>query len=134
MFRKIFALVLATLVMGCASFSGLGGQYTTTETLTLSKRPANFYDDVILVGQELGYQHTGGNKSANSVNLSDQPNFGETMIGRNYSVQATITLKPDGRTVEILFVAVGSRSTAAAKKSQERIDQLKAALSQKFRG
>lgn len=130
--KYALAAVLAALLTGCASFSGLGGQYQTTDTVEVSKRPARFFDDVIAVGQQLGYQHTGGNRATNMVLLADQPNFGESMIGRAYSVQVSVTLKPDGRTVEVIFTAVGGRATAGADKSQDRLEQLKAALRQRF--
>lgn len=132
--KRMLILVLAMSLAGCAAFSGAGGQFTTTDTLELSKHPTRFYDDVIAVGQQLGYQHAGGNRAANLVRLADQPNFGESMIGRAYSVQVTVTLKPNGRTVEMVFASFGGRATSGADKSQERIEQLKAALRQRFGG
>ena len=130
--RLAITVAAAMLLAACGSFSGLSGQYQTTESVEIARRPANFYDDVVMVGQQLGYQHTGGNRAANMVNLADQPNFGENLIGRSYSTQITLTLQPNGRSIEMLFVAVGSRTTAGAGRSQERIDQLKAALRQRF--
>lgn len=131
--RSAFLFILAPVALtACASFSGLGGQYQTTETVEIASSPANFYDDVVSVGQQLGYQHTGGNRSANVVNLADQPNFGENLMGRNYSVQVRVSLQPDGRSVDLMFTAFGSRTTAGADKSQERIEQLKAALRQRW--
>lgn len=130
--RVFMIAIMALSISACASFSGMGGQYQTTETVELSQRPAHFYDTVVAVGQQLGYQHTGGNRSANIVHLSDQPNFGENLIGRAYSVQVMAALQPSGRTVELTFTAVGSRTTAGANKSQERIDQLKTALAREL--
>jgi hypothetical protein len=130
--RYVVAAVGAVLLAGCASFSGVGGQYSTTETVEVARRPANFYDGVVTVGQQLGYQHTGGNRSANTVNLGDQPNFGETLIGRSYGTRVMVTLQPDGRTIEIMYTAVGGSTTAGAARSQQRIEQLKAALQQQF--
>lgn len=132
--RVILAAAMALSLSGCASFSGLGGQYQSTETIEIARRPANFYNDVVTIGQRLGYQHTGGNRGANTVNLTDQPNFGETMIGRAYSVQIMVALQPNGRAIDMTFTAVGSRTTAGANKSQERIDQLKAALAHELGG
>ena len=132
--RIVLALAGATLFAGCASFSGLGGQYQSTETVELRQRPANFYDDVVATGQQLGYQHAGGDRGKNVVMLADQPNFGESVIGRAYTVQITASLKPDGRTVELLYTAFGGRSTAGADKSQQRLEQLKAALRQRLGG
>ncbi len=130
--RVVLAVLGPVLLAGCAAFSGLGGQYQTTETIEIASRPANFYDDVIAAGQQLGYQHTGGNRSNNTVSLADQPNFGETMIGRSYSVQVTVALRPNGHTIDLQYTAFGGRSTAGADKSQRRIEQLKTALRQRF--
>ena len=68
------------------------------------------------------------------VSLADQPNFGESMMGKVYSVQVTATLQPNGRTIELMFTSIGGRSTAGAKKAQDRIETLKAALRQQFGG
>jgi hypothetical protein len=132
-YMKFLVMTPAVLLLaGCASFSGLGGQYQSAEVVEIAKRPANFYDDVVSVGQGLGYQHTGGDRARNTVHLADQPNFGETMIGRAYSVQVIAVLRPTGRTVDLTFTSIGSRTTSAAKKSQQRIDELKEALRQRF--
>ncbi len=132
--RYLLAILLAVALSGCAGMAGMGGQYQTTETIEISKRPARFYDDVITVGEQLGYQSTGGNRAANMVSLADQPNFGESMMGKVYSVQVTATLQPNGRTIELMFTSIGGRSTAGAKKAQDRIETLKAALRQQFGG
>ncbi len=130
--KVVLAAALAAALAGCAGLAGMGGQYQSTDTVEIAKRPARFYDDVVVVGEQLGYQHTGGNRNANTVNLADQPNFGESMLGQVYSMQVTATLQPNGRTIELTYVAIGSRSTAGAKKSQDRIETLKAALRQRF--
>ena len=127
------ALTGALLLTGCASFSGVSGQYQSTETVAIAQQPSNFYDDVVAVGQQLGYQHAGGNRSNNTVQLTDQPNFGESVImGRAYAVSVSVKLLPNGRDIELLFVATGGRATAGSDKSQRRIDELKTALQQRF--
>tara|TARA_R100001244_G_scaffold6593_24_gene8166 strand:+ start:38141 stop:38527 length:387 start_codon:yes stop_codon:yes gene_type:complete len=126
-------MLMMLTVSGCASFSGLGGQFTTVETVQLSKQPASFVDSVIEVGKSLGYQYTGGNRATNLVQLADQPNFGESVVlGRNYSVQLSVQLKPNGGTVEMTFISFGSRSTSGEAKSQKRIREFKDALRAKF--
>ena len=132
--RIILAALLAVALAGCAGMAGSRGQYQSTETIEIAKKPTRFYEDVIAVGEQLGYQHTGGNRSTNSVMLADQPNFGETLLGKSYTTQITVTLQPNGRTIDVMYTAFGGRSTAGAKKSQERIETLKAALSQRFGG
>lgn len=129
--RILVLLVLSLSLAGCASFSGQRGQFTTVETLQLAKQPAGFVDGVIAVGQSLGYQYTGGDKAKNIVNLSDQPNFGESVVlGRSYTVQLEVALK--GRTVEIQFLALGGSSTSGAKKSEKRLREFKDALRQQW--
>ncbi|MGP1354556.1 MAG: hypothetical protein ACTS1Z_14665 [Parasphingopyxis sp.] len=99
----------------------------------MANEPANFVDTVIAVGEELGYQYTGGNRAENLVQLSDQPNFGESVImGRSYTVQLYVSLQPDGRTVEIQFYSAGGRATAGAERSQERIREFRSALQARF--
>ena len=132
--RFFIAAIGAILLAGCAGMSGLGGQWSSTETVEINKRPSRFYEDVIAVGEQLGYQHTGGDRSANTVRLADQPNFGQTMLGKSFSMQVTVTLKPNGRAIEVMYTALGGRSDAGSKKSQERIETLKAALRQRFDG
>lgn len=130
--RILLAALLAAALSGCAGLAGVGGQYQTTETVEITKRPARFFEDVVAVGEQLGYQHTGGNRSANTVNLADQPNFGESMLGKVYSMQVIVALQPNGRTIDLTYYAFGGRSTAGSKKSQERVETLKAALRQRF--
>lgn len=131
--RFVLIIIAALGLAGCASFSGLGGQFSTVETVTLAKPATNFEQGVIAVGERLGYQYTGGDRSNNIVRLADQPNFGQSMIGRSFTVQMTLTLENGGRTITIDYVSAGDRS-AGARKSQERMRELRAALQSQFGG
>lgn len=131
--RWVFIMIMSAALTACATFSGTSGQFSTTEEMVLPSTPANFLDTVIAVGEELGYQYSGGNRAENLVQLSDQPNFGESVImGRSYTVQLYVSLQPDGRTVEIQFYSVGGRATAGAERSQERIREFRSALQARF--
>jgi hypothetical protein len=130
--KQLLACLSAILLAGCASFSGVGGGFRSTDTVAIAAAPANFYDEVVEIGQELGYQHAGGDRASNSVQLMDQPNLGESMMGRAYRVSVGVRLLPGGRDIELLYVATGGRATTGADRSQRRISELKAALQARY--
>ncbi|QJB69861.1 hypothetical protein [Parasphingorhabdus halotolerans] len=126
------ALMIVTTgtLSGCAigSLSGNSSQFNTVETLTLSKRPDNFFDGMVAIGKAQGYQYTGRDASINQINFTDQPNFGQTIIGTSFSINIIVTLKPDGRTVEMRFFGAGTGSSSDAERSTLRIEKLKSAI------
>lgn len=132
--KRNIALVCATslALAGCTSFAGVGGSFQSTDTVAIAQAPTNFYDDIVSIGQQLGYQHAGGNRASNTVQLMDQPNLGESMMGRSYRVSVGVKLLPTRQDVEILYVASGGRATAGANRSQERIGELRAAIQQRY--
>ena len=129
--RYLFVFISALLLTGCSTFSGTTGQFMTSETVSLNQRATSFTEKVIAVGERLGYQYTGGDRSNNVVRLADQPNFGQSMIGRAFSVQLTLTLQGGGRSIKVDYISVGDRS-AGAKKSEQRLRELRSALQAQF--
>ncbi|MEM1050635.1 MAG: hypothetical protein AAGI28_00935 [Pseudomonadota bacterium] len=130
--RIFTAIVCALLLTGCATFSGIGGQFMTTESVAITGETTNFSDRVIGLGERLGYQYSGGDRSKNSVKLSDEPNFVTSMTSRSFSVFTTVTLNPDGQTITIDFTSVGGKSNGS--RSQQRLSELRSALQAEFGG
>jgi len=128
-----FALVLiaALALSACSTFSGTRGQFTTTENVTISGATTGFSDRVIAIGERLGYQYSGGDRTRNSVILTDQPNFGQSVLGRSFSVTMTVTLNSDGRSVRVDLSSFGQREDGA-RNSEDRLRELRSALQSEF--
>ena len=129
--RRLLLIISVLLLSACSTFSGTTGQFVTSETVSVSGQTSGFTDRVIAIGKRMGYQYSGGNRGQNLVRLTDQPNFGQTMLGRAFSVQMTVALQGDGRTIAIEFTSVGG-SSDGEKNSERRLRELKAALQSEF--
>lgn len=129
--RILLSLILALSLSACATFSGTRGQFVTTENVAVTGATTSFSDRVIAIGERLGYQYSGGDRTQNSVRLTDQPNFGQSVLGRSFSVQLTVTLNSDGRSVRVEYTSIGQRQDGA-RNSEERLNELRVALQSEF--
>lgn len=130
--KILFATVAALLLSACALTQGTPGEFVTTDTVQLENAPDSFTTGAIAVAEQLGYDYVGGDRARNVVRLKDVPNLGEHLLSKNYSVNMTLTLLPDGRTVQIDFIGIGGRVSASAAASEERIEAMKIALQNQF--
>jgi hypothetical protein len=128
--RSLLTLVLALLLSGCAlgSLSSNSSSFNTVERVTLSKQPDNFIDGMITIGKSLGYQYSGSDRDQNSINFTDTPNLGQSVLGTYFQINIFVGLASDGRTVEMRFIGSGSGGSAGEEKSTARLEQLKAAI------
>ncbi|WP_157075210.1 hypothetical protein [Erythrobacter sp. AP23] len=132
--RAFLVAILALMLGACATFAGAGGQFQTEDTIVLDRQVtsfASFKQGMINIGEQNGYQWTGGSDRNRTVNLSDQPNFGQTMIGRAFSVQMAFTLRQDMRTVDIMFTSFGDSSSGASN-SLRRLQEIKGLMQNHF--
>lgn len=132
--RASIVAILALLLGACSTFSGASGQFTTEDVVVLDRPVSNFgafKQGMINIGEQNGYQWTGGSDRNRTVNLSDQPNFGQSMIGRVFTVQMTFTLRQDMRTVDIMFASFGDRSSGATN-SLNRLEEVKGLMQNRF--
>lgn len=135
MFRRSVIILLFALLLGaCSTFAGAGGQFQTEDRIVLDRPVAKFgafKQAMISIGEQNGYQWTGGSYRVQTVNLSDQPNFGQTMIGRSFSVQMTFRMAQGMRTVDISFTSIGDSSSGAST-SLKRLDEIKSLMQNRF--
>ena len=101
--------------------------------MVLPKRPGNFIDDTIAVGESLDYRLSGTNRSDNSVRFGVNGSMLKgVFLGVTKNISLTVTLQGDGRTVKFQYVAVGNWSTAKQETVDKELAEFKAAMTDKF--
>ncbi len=134
--RILLTILAALSLSGCTSVGMLVSpqrEFTTTQTMQLRARPANFVDTVVEVGQSLDYKYSGVDRAKNKVKLTDHSTAGiGVLIGKVSRLELNISLSPNGRTVNFEIAAAGNYSTSNQEKIEARLQQLKDALRAKF--
>ncbi len=135
---RIFLAVLLSITLSSCTSVGLlvspQREFTTTQTMQLRARPANFVDTVAQVGKSLGYNYSGVDRAKNKLKLTDHSTAGMgVLIGKISRLELTIWLSPNGRTVNFEIAAAGNYSTSNQDKIEARLQKLKDALRAKFR-
>jgi len=119
--------------MGIAHLASPTRENVTEDQMVLPKRPSNFIDDTIAVGEALDYRLSGTNRSDNSVRFGVNGSMLKgVFLGVTKNISLTVTLQGDGRTVKFQYVAVGNWSTAKQETVDKELAEFKAAMTDKF--
>ncbi|MBU6388441.1 hypothetical protein KGQ72_01010 [Patescibacteria group bacterium] len=98
--------------------------------LTLPSPPKDFVSDVKTVAKDLGYQVAAAGTPGGELSVllvKQSASIGNAFLGKDWQLRVNLSLKPDGRTVEITSGLKGN-DVKNSGTAQEAVDTIKAKM------
>lgn len=129
--KKTIALAALVSLCSCAG-AGLVSpvrSFSTTDTVVLRSSPDSFEAVVRRAAQQTGWAVQGVDLERRTITLgSSLGGVGNALVGRIRITNLIVSLRPDGRTIQLQISVTGNLGAGREEAVTERLNAFKAAL------